>query len=136
MAERRQEKPPGEPEGGVATEGSRLIKGTGGSNPPYTINAAPPAPIEEENPIEDIILFSLQASGVFLLLSILGVLACILRALDFSWERWQMRDLSFWVVFSPFWAADIYSFLANLYVLIATLRLRPTTADEKRNLMR
>lgn len=136
MAEKRQDKPPGDPEYSAATEGSRLLKATGPTNPAYTINAAPPAPIEEENPIEDIILFSLQATGVFLLLSVLGVLACILRALDFSWERWQMQDLSYWVVFSPFWAADIYSFLANLYVLIATVRLRPTTAEEKRNILR
>lgn len=32
-----------------------------------------------------------QATGVFLLLSVLGVLVCILRVLDFTYGQWRLQ---------------------------------------------
>lgn len=63
--------------------------------------------------------------------------ACLIRLpVSRLSARLARQDMSYWLVLSPFWAADLYALLSGLYVLGCCIRFRPTSQEEKRNLVR
>ncbi len=91
------------------------------------------------NPLECMIKRALTGYAFFLALTFLGILLVVLKALGFdampAIAQLPPAARSYWVVFAPFWAADLVGWVVVAQTLANTCSLRTTGAsrDERQH---
>jgi len=85
---------------------------------------------EEADAVERALHSSLHGLILIFVLILVGILSLLLRAMDP-----QLSVLSYWVIFVPFWLADLVGFGLQGYLLVLTSTIRFYTPEQKRNII-
>lgn len=83
---------------------------------------------------------SLVGFALFLIFTFLGTLLLVLKGLGFDelpfFARLPPYLTGYWIIFTPFWLANLAGLALVIELIIRASSLRPTTRDEKRNMAR